>query len=408
VNAKTTLLRCRRVLILAAIAVVSIGATAQTTGAPVITSFSGLVYNRATQTFNSVLTITNSGTTLYAPLSVAISTGSASVTVKGAINGTSTFATIPNGSLLPNESTTLVIAFVNPTHVTFTPTVTQVTGGSAPAGLGVSVTSPTTGQTPAGPTFLVAGTLTAPGIAGVSVDGEAACIVGSEFFVNAFKPLISPTSFAVAASDIDGGRVTTSVTISPSSKGLQVSPSPECGGVAPFTTTLAVSLNAGDGDSISALTVDFGAGAGPQPVSQSAPIQNVYSSPGLYSAIVTATTTLGARLTQSALISVQTPAQAFAPILANVSLLSSALSSQDVARAVSYHTYTSQPRYTSLLTQTGINLSGLGTLLSTAQPLVLVGNYAEVVVTAGGANGPQSSSVVLVRDGGGIWRVDSW
>ena len=64
-------------------------------------------------------------------------------------------------------------------------------------------------------------------------------------------------------------------------------------------------------------------------------------------------------------------------------------------------------RYATLLTQTGINLPGLGTLLSTAQPVVLVGDYAEVIVTTPGTS-PQSSSVVLVRDGGGIWRVDSW
>jgi hypothetical protein len=394
-------------LALAALCVTFNVSTAQTTGAPVTTSFSGLVYNRATQTFNSVLTVTNNGPTLYAPLSVVISTGSTSVTVRGATNGTSTFATLPNGSLLPNESTTLVIAFVNPTYVTFTPTVTQVTGGSAPAGLGVSVTSPTTGQTPAGPTFLVTGTLNKSGIAGASVDGVAACVVGSNFFVNAFTPQTSPTSFTAAANDIDGGQVTTSVTISPSVKGLRVTPSPACGGVAPLMSTLMVSLKTTDADTITGLTVDFGAGAGPKSVALSAPIQNVYNDPGLYTVKVTASTASGATLTQMAMISVLTPAQAFAPVLTSVALLQSALTSQNVVRAVSYHTYTSQPRYTPLLTQTGINLAGLGTLLSTAQPIILVGDYAEVVIATTGAN-PQSSSVVLVRDSAGIWRVDSW
>jgi hypothetical protein len=402
-----TALRCLQLFALAALVVASTVATAQAAGAPVTTSFSGLVYDRATQTFNSVLTITNNGPTLYAPFSIGIATGSSSVTVKGANNATSTLATLPNGSLLPNETTTFVIAFADPTRATFVPTVTQVAGASAPAGLSVAVTSPKAGQTPAGPTFLVTGTLTAPRVAGASVDGVAACVVGSTFFVNAFTPQVSLTSFTAAANDVDGGQVTKTVAISLPSEGLQVVPSPACGGIAPLTTSLAVSLNTTDGDTITGLTVDFGAGAGAQLVSLSSPIQNTYATVGLYTVHLTATTALGATLTQSSMISVQTPAQAFAPILSNVSLLQSALSSHDVARALSYHTYTSRPRYAPLLTQTGINLPGLGTLLSTAQPVVLVGDYAEVIVTTPGTS-PQSSSVVLVRDGGGIWRVDSW
>jgi hypothetical protein len=119
---KTTL-RWLQLFALATLAVASTVATARAAGAPVTTSFSGLVYNRATQTFNSVLTVTNNGPTLYAPLSIGIATNSSSVTVNGASKGTSTFATIPNGSILPNESTTFVIAFTDPTHAAFVPTV---------------------------------------------------------------------------------------------------------------------------------------------------------------------------------------------------------------------------------------------------------------------------------------------
>jgi len=54
------------------------GAWAQTTGLPVTATFSGLVYDRATQTFNSVLTSTNTGTSaLQSPLMIVISTGTA-------------------------------------------------------------------------------------------------------------------------------------------------------------------------------------------------------------------------------------------------------------------------------------------------------------------------------------------
>ncbi len=365
----------------------------------------------------SILTLTNLGPTLYSPLTISISG-----TPRDRTHGSwapadsrdhdqpfsfSAVVKLPQGSLLPGETQTLRIILPRHPERGFIETVTSVTGLTAPADLGITVTMPTAGQTPLGPSFVVTGTLTAQGVAGVSVDGIPGCLVGSMFFVNAFQPQVSPNTFTAAATDIDGGQKSLSVTISPSAKGLQVTPLPSCGGVAPLTATVNVSLTTSDGDSISTETIDFGAGAGPGPVSPGAQSQYVYSTPGLYTVTVNATTVQGASLTQHALVSAQTPAQAFAPILANVSLLQSALTAQDVVRALSYHTYTAQLRYLPLLTQTGIDLRALGTVISSAQPLVVVGDYAEVVVTARGPN-PRQSSVVLVRDNYGIWRVDSW
>jgi hypothetical protein len=404
-----TTLRARWLRAAAAIVVIfgsAMSGLAQTSGGTFSATLSPLVQNQGT--FSATLTLTNLGPTLYSPLTISILRVPPGNGGSNAAVSFDSVVALPNGSLLPNETQNLTMVFPKPAKVGFTNTVTSVTGLAAPAGLGITVTTPTGGQTPAGPSFVVSGTVSDTGVFGASVDGVAGCVVGSTFFVNAFTPQVSSTSFKASANDIDGGQVTASVAISPPSKGLQVVPSPACGGVAPLTASLAISLNTTDGDSITALTVDFGTGAGPQSASLSSPIQNVYGNPGLYTVNVTAATALGATLTQSAMISVQTPAQAFSPILTNVSLLQNALMSQNVVRALSYHTYTSQSRYAPLLTQTGINLPGLGTLLSTAQPIVQVGNYAEVVVTATGTNGPQRSSVVLVRDGGGIWRVDSW
>lgn len=111
-------------------------AWAQGPSASVAARFSGLVYDRATQTYNSVLTLINEGPTLYSPLTVTISPGSPSVTITGAVsNGSNSFSlSVPlaGGSLPLNQSQTVVIAFVDPTRTKFTPTVTAVTGGPAP------------------------------------------------------------------------------------------------------------------------------------------------------------------------------------------------------------------------------------------------------------------------------------
>jgi hypothetical protein len=117
--------------ILAVLSAMSVVAIAQTTGAPVTTSFSGLVYNRATQTFNSVLTLTNTGPgTIQSPMSVVIATGTAAVTVAGTTDGATYIANLPGGSLGPSASAKLVVEFVDPTRVAFTPSIT---------GIGVSV-----------------------------------------------------------------------------------------------------------------------------------------------------------------------------------------------------------------------------------------------------------------------------
>jgi hypothetical protein len=385
-------------------------ALAQNSGGTFIATLSPLVPNSGTGTFNSILTLKNLGPTLYSPLTVSILR---SPPGNGGSNSAATFSFIsivplPNGSLLPNETQNLTITFPNPPKVGFTNTVTSVTGLAAPTGLGITVTGPIGGQTPAGPTFLVTGTLTSHGVAGASLDGLPACVTGSSFYLNAFQPQVSPTSFTATATDIDGGQRSVSVSISPALKGLRVTPLPSCGGIAPLTETFTISLDTTDSDTIVSKTIDFGAGAGPGTAGPGTSIQYVYANPGLYTVTATATTAQGATLTQSAIVSVLTPVQAFASILENTSLLQSALSAQNLPRALSYLTGTSQPRYAPVLTQSGINLPGLATLLSTAQPLVLLGDYAEVVVTVNGPNGPQSSSMVLVRDSSGLWRVDSW
>ncbi len=95
-------------------------------------------------------------------------------------------------------------------------------------------------------------------------------------------------------------------------------------------------------------------------------------------------------------------------MLRNVALLQTALGAHNVIRALSYLTGTSQQRYAPLLTQTGINLGGIASVLATAQPRPLAGAYAELVISATTANGAESLSIVLVPDGSGIWRIDSW
>ncbi len=100
-------------------------ATSAQAYAPVTGKFSGLVYNRSTQTFNSVLTLTNTGPIpVRSPIAIVIATGTTAVTVAGTSDGATYIANLPGGSLAPGASAQVVVAFADPTRVAFTPSIT--------------------------------------------------------------------------------------------------------------------------------------------------------------------------------------------------------------------------------------------------------------------------------------------
>jgi hypothetical protein len=123
---------------------VTIGASsviAQTPEDPVTGNFSGLVYNRATQTFNSVLTLTNTGaTTLASPIVVVIATSTAAVTVAGTSDGSTYIANLSGGSLAPGASANVVVPFADSARVAFTPSITSIitTDATSTATIGIA------------------------------------------------------------------------------------------------------------------------------------------------------------------------------------------------------------------------------------------------------------------------------
>ena len=89
-------------------------------------TFSGLVYSRETGTFNSVLTLTNNGSaSITTPIAIVVSTGAPSVTVAGTADG-ATYVSNERGSILPGQSVTFAVEFLDPADEAFTPRVTSV------------------------------------------------------------------------------------------------------------------------------------------------------------------------------------------------------------------------------------------------------------------------------------------
>src|SRR5579871_329566 len=378
-------------------------------------SFSGFVFNRFTGTFDCILTLTNRGRTVYAPVAVQVNTNSGAVTVQNgnAIPNTTNVYNVPvplpQGSLVPNETIQQRVAFRNPTQIQLAPTLAAITATGAPTGLALQVTSPPSGQQVSGPTFLVAGTVAGPSTTGVSINNVGACTIGHAFYLNSFRPASGTTNFSAMALDIDGGATSATVPYVANSKGITVQMIPDCGGLAPLNTRFIVSLESADGDSIQSLAIDFD-GDGVVDQTLTAPIGpdgtlHIYDHAGLFRAQFTATTKQQATITQSVLVNVQTVATAFTSVLATLTLLQNAIAVGNIPRAASYFTPTSQQKYLALFNQMGASLPEAASALGTATLEALSGNFAQAVVTDGRS---ASYSVVLVRDSAGIWRVDSW
>jgi hypothetical protein len=100
-------------------------------------SRTGLVFDRATQTFNSIITLTNTGSMLNGPLTVVLSTGVSSVGLQnGAVAGSfySIQIPVPASGLVTGQSVQTVLEFSDPQRIGFQPTINWITA-SAPGTL---------------------------------------------------------------------------------------------------------------------------------------------------------------------------------------------------------------------------------------------------------------------------------
>jgi hypothetical protein len=96
-------------------------------------SFGGIVLNRTSGNFNSLLTIRNSGATpAQSPITVVISMGGAKATVSGSPDGSTYMAQIPGGSIAAGGSATVVVSFADPSRAAFTPTVSSISSADSP------------------------------------------------------------------------------------------------------------------------------------------------------------------------------------------------------------------------------------------------------------------------------------
>jgi hypothetical protein len=105
---------------------------------------------------------------------------------------------------------------------------------------------------------------------------------------------------------------------------------------------------------------------------------------------------------------VTTGSQALAPILSTTALLQSALSSGNAVRAASLFSLSSRARYLATFNALGTRLSSASSYLSNLTPISIDQGIAQASFPAV-VNGMKGYlTIELIKDAGGIWRVESW
>jgi uncharacterized repeat protein (TIGR03803 family) len=175
--------------------------SAQSSGNVVTGSFSGLVFNRTTETFNAILTLSNTGGTVaLAPISVVIQNATGAVSVAGSVDGSTFVASVPGGGLSPGASSSAVVAFINPGRIPFTPVIASIT----PRSPLTTLYSFGGSNTPNGANPLAALIEGTDGNLYSATQNGGAQSVGNVFRITLTGALTSIYSFGSLANDADG------------------------------------------------------------------------------------------------------------------------------------------------------------------------------------------------------------
>lgn len=376
---------------------------------------SGLVLNRSSGTFDSMVTLRNNGNAnVYAPLRLVVTIAPATVTL---VNKTSaTPVGLPyielgllDGFAAPQEQFRQKLAFSNPSRVTFTYKL-QVMAATTVGSMVITITEPTNGAPLVNSRTLAAGTVNGPVGTGVTVNGKPACALGGKFFVNDLPVTPDLPAITATARSPQGSTAQTTVTTSPSYllTDFRIIADSPCGGVAPLRASFHAHTEIPVSE-VRWLEIDFDGDGSIDTVLGDImqPVQFTYVQPGLYRARFALRRTDGSatelfHLTQ--VTDVATAEQPFQQLLGN---LRSALVAQNIVRALSYFTADAQMRYRPVLERIATELPSVANAWSQPQALSIGSELAEFAITRNVQETPYVFRVVFLKDGDGTWKIDS-
>jgi glucodextranase-like protein len=280
-----------------------------------------------------------------------------------------------------------------------------------PGGLSVAITNPAPGETIGADRYNVRGTFQGPPNTGLTVNNLIAYTDAGRFIADNVPLTAGQNTLTVVATAPDGTSTTTAVTVNAS--GAPPNPSlivDASKGFAPLSVTFNYAFSSGSG--LKKVAIDFdGDGRDDfrttNPPGPSGSVQNTYSEPGLYLAVLTITDIFGG--VHKADIGIQVAAfEALDALFLSVwNRMNDALLRGDVGGALACLNSRAQEKYARVFSDLLVDMPAIVASYSIPQRVSAGDNYFEYAVnrTIDGEN--QIFFVYLLRDADGVWRMDS-
>lgn len=276
-------------------------------------------------------------------------------------------------------------------------------------GLAINITSPAAGASITGSSALVTGTVDGSSNIGVTVNGVAASIAGSQFY--ATVPLQTGVNeLLVRAATLDGASVQRTISVNSTGAAAVEVVADTASGVAPFktgfTVNSAATIQSVQADFDGNGTIDF------TTADPAAPLTFTYSQPGVYSArFVVTTLNNGVRneITRIVPIVVLDAAALDQQLKALWQGFAGALAARNKVQAMQHLTAPARERYGPVFDAL---ISNMPQILGGFAPIQLssldsgVGEYGVKRTNAAGVT--YLYLIYFLQDGDGVWRLDTF
>jgi PKD repeat protein len=298
----------------------------------------------------------------------------------------------------------IVILISDPVGNTAASRILQVAG--SPPALGFTIDTPADGSTVEETHVAVSGTFQGGANTGISVNGTPAQIIGNTFCTGDIPLDASSNQLDVTATAPDGTATTQPITVTSTGSSLTELEADTDTGFAPHTVTFSLTDNTG----ATLTTIEYDVDSDGTPdyttTDPAATVQYTYTTPGCYTATVTATDDAAVTYTATHTILVQDVLEVDGQLSSIFYGMLNKLRAGDITGAAEAIVPEHQNRYSTIFTNFGPELSvfidGMGVLTGGA----MNGDIARYVEVRNVNGIPKIFMLYLVRGDDGVWRVE--
>lgn len=271
--------------------------------------------------------------------------------------------------------------------------------------LNISITSPSSGESIAGPEIAVRGRLVhlLGNEAGVTVNGLGANVYGNEFFVNHVPLTAGANTLTARAADAAGNSAVAAITVNAADAagGVRLRSNMESG-MAPLAALFSVSAS---GVTPASYRLDFeGDGVIDYTGSDAENIVHTYPTAGIYYPKLEVVDNQGNSYSSAITLTVYSKEEITALLRRKWEGMRDALKNGDVEGAVAYFTERSKDRYRMVFEALRDQLPQIVDTFTEFNIRKLYENYAEYVVVANEGGKLYAYPGMLQKDGSGIWK----